>query len=277
MDSVIKMIAAANAAGLKITANMYTYPASSTGLTARVPTWAQEGGLKVFVERLADADFYQKVVDDMQNAEFHSDPTQALLVNFKNDSLKALYKGKNLKEIAERHGKSAEETVLDLIRADDSRIGTIYFHMSEENTRRQLQLPYVSLGSDGSSLPAEGKYLEQGTHPRAYGNFARFLGKYIREEKIMSLEEGIYRMTGLPSGHLQLARRGLLKVGHFADVVVFDPATVRDKATYEDPHQLAEGVLHVWVNGKQVLRHGEHTGAMPGRVVRGPGWKGRED
>jgi N-acyl-D-amino-acid deacylase len=199
-------------------------------------------------------------------------PDKILLVGFKNDKLKPLT-GKTLAEVAKLRGKSPEETAMDLVIEDGSRVSTVYFLMSEENVRKEIALPWVSFGSDAESSAPEGVFLKSNPHPRAYGNFARLLGKYVREEKIIPLEEAIRRLTSLPAGNLKLDRRGALKPGYFADVVVFDPAEIQDHAAYERPHQYSTGVRHVLVNGVQVLNNGEHTGAKPGRVVRGPGWR----
>jgi N-acyl-D-amino-acid deacylase len=275
VDSVIARIEKARAEGLKITADMYTYIAGATGLTAQVPTWVQSGGLEKMIKRFRDKTIRARVLDEMRKglAEMHNDPQDILIVDFKKDSLDQLYKNKRLSEIMKKHGKSAEETTLDLLIADHTRIETIYFMMSEENVKQQLQLPFVSLGSDAASTPAEGRFLTRGAHPRAYGNFARFLGKYVRDEKIMTLEEGVRRLTSLPATNLKLEKRGSLKKGYFADIVVFDARSIRDHATFEQPHQYSTGVMHVFVNGKQVLRNGDHTGVYSGRFVRGPGWK----
>jgi N-acyl-D-amino-acid deacylase len=275
LDSVIARIEKAQAEGLKITADMYTYIAGATGLTAQVPTWVQSGGLEDMIKRFHDKKIRARVLDEMRKglAEMHNDPQDILIVDFKKDSLDQLYKNKRLSEIMKSHGKSAEETTLDLLIADHTRIETIYFMMSEENVKRQLQLPFVSLGSDAASTPAEGRFLSRGAHPRAYGNFARFLGKYVRDEKIMTLEEGIRRLTTLPASNLKLEKRGGLKTGYFADIVVFDAAGIGDHATFEQPHQYSTGVMHVFVNGKLVLKDGAHTGVYSGRFVRGPGWK----
>ena len=203
-------------------------------------------------------------------------PERVLLVEFKNEELKPLT-GKTLAEVARMRATSPEETILDLVVEDESRVGTIYFLMSEANVRRKLALPWVSIGSDEASLAPEGVFLESNPHPRAYGTFARVLGRYVREEGVIPLEEAIRRLTSLPADNLKLDRRGRLEPGAYADVVVFDPGAIRDHATYERPHQYATGVVHVFVNGTQVLDRGEHTGALPGRVVRGPGWKPRDD
>src|SRR5438105_1267770 len=199
-------------------------------------------------------------------------PEKILLAGFKNEQLKPLT-GKTLAEVAKLRGTSPEETAMDLVIEDGSRVSTVYFLMSEDNVRKQLRLPWVSFGSDAASLAPEGVFLKSNPHPRAYGNFARFLGRYVRAEKMVPLEEAIRRLSSLPAGNLRLDRRGLLKPGHFADIVVFDPAGIEDHATYKRPHQYSTGVVHVFVNGVQVLRNGEHTGAKPGRVLRGPGWK----
>jgi N-acyl-D-amino-acid deacylase len=275
VDSVIARIEKARAEGLKITADMYTYIAGATGLTAQIPTWVQSGGLEEMIKRFRDKKIRANVLEQMRKGltEMHNDPADILIVDFKKDSLDQLYKNKRLSEIMKVHGKSPEETILDLVVADHTRIETIYFMMSEENVKRQLQLPYVSLGSDAESMPAEGRFLTRGAHPRAYGNFARFLGKYVRDEKIMSLEEGIRRLTTLPAANLKLEKRGALKVGFYADIVVFDAATIQDHATFEAPHQYSTGISHVFVNGKQVLKEGQHTGVYSGRFVRGPGYK----
>ncbi|HXE58630.1 MAG TPA: D-aminoacylase [Gemmatimonadales bacterium] len=281
MDTLIARIEAARREGLAITANMYTYPASSTGLDATMPPWVQEGGHRAWVERLKDPSIRARVAREMRGGSGGWDnafanaggPEGVLLVGFKNPALKPLT-GKTLAEVAAMRGKSAEETAMDLVIEDDSRVGAIFFTMSEENVRKEIALPWVSFGSDGASLAPEGVFLESNPHPRAYGTFARLLGKYVREERIIPLEEAIRRLTSLPADNLRLRRRGRLRVGHYADVVVFDPATIRDHATFDRPHQYATGVRHVLVNGVPVLRDGEHTGATPGRVVRGPGWAG---
>lgn len=281
MDSVIALVERARADGMAVTADMYTYPAGATGLDAAMPPAVQEGGLDAWVARLEDPAVRRRVAREMRtptNAWENlylaaGSPDRILLVEFRQDSLKYLT-GKTLAEVAALRGTSPEETAMDLVVADHSRVGTVYFLMSEDNIRKQLQLPWVSLGSDAGSLATEGVFLESNPHPRAYGNFARFLGRYVRDEGLVPLEEAIRRMTALPAANLSLRRRGQLQPGYFADVVVFDPATIQDHATFAEPHQYATGVLHVFVNGTQVLAAGEHTGARPGRVVRGPGWTG---
>jgi N-acyl-D-amino-acid deacylase len=281
LDDAVAKIEAARAEGLRITADMYTYPASSTGLSAGLPPWVHEGGHQAMVERLRDPAIRQRVVHEMTTPNDEWDSTylsagtsdKILLVGFKSEALRPLT-GRTLAEVAAARGTSPEETVIDLIVEDDSDVGAVFFTMSEENIRRQIALPWVSFGSDGASQAPEGVFLQSSTHPRAYGNFARLLGKYVREEGVIPLEEAIRRLTSLPAANLGLRRRGTLAVGNLADVVVLDPDTVQDHATFDHPHQYATGVVHVFVNGVQVLEDGEHTGAKPGRVVRGPGWTG---
>jgi N-acyl-D-amino-acid deacylase len=280
LDEAIRRIEAARAQGLRITANMYPYTAGATGLDAAMPPWVQEGGHRAWIERLKNPAIRQRVTREMRTPTdrwenlylMAGSPENVLLVGFKNEALKPLI-GKTLAEVARLRGRSPEDTIIDLVIEDDSRVGAVYFLMSEENVRKQIALPWMSFGSDAESLAPEGVFLKANPHPRAYGTFARVLGRYVREEKIIPLEEAIRRMTSLPAENLKLDRRGRLKVGYFADVVVFDPAKVQDHATYERPHQYATGVIHVFVNGVPVLRNGEHTGATPGRVVRGPGYK----
>jgi N-acyl-D-amino-acid deacylase len=280
MDSVIAMVERARAAGLAITADMYTYPAGATGLDAAMPPAVQEGGLEAWITRLQDPAVRRRVAAEMRTPTdawenlylAAGSPDRVLLVEFRQDSLKYLT-GKTLAEVATLRGTTPEETAMDLVVADHSRVGTVYFLMSEDNIRKQLRLPWVSLGSDAGSLATEGVFLKSNPHPRAYGNFARVLGRYVRDEGLLPLEEAIRRMTSLPAANLSLRRRGRLQPGHFADVVVFDPATVQDLATFEQPHQYATGVRHVFERhagaGGRLT-----TGARPGRVVRGPGWTG---
>ncbi len=282
-DAMIQKIEEARAEGLRITADMYTYTAGSTGLDAAMPPWVQEGGHRAWVTRLRDPAVRQRVVQDMTTPagtweNFYllaGAPENILLVGFRNEKLKALT-GKTLAQVAALRGKSPPETAIDLVIEDDSRVSTVYFLMSEENVKKQLKLPWVSFCSDAGSLAPEGVFLKSSTHPRAYGNFARLLGRYVRAEKVIPLEDAIRRLTALPGENLKLDHRGKLEQGYWADIVVFDPDTVRDQATYDKPHQYATGVVHVFVNGTQVLKDGEHTGAKPGQVVRGPGWKRRE-
>ncbi|HWP83523.1 MAG TPA: D-aminoacylase [Bacteroidota bacterium] len=280
IEQVFKKVEAAQAAGLKITADMYTYTAGATGLDAAMPPWVQEGGHKAWVERLKDPQIRKRVLREMRTPTdawenlmlMAGSPDNVLLVGFKQDSLKYLT-GKKLSEVATMRGKSPEETAMDLVIDDDSRVGTVYFLMSEENVKKQIAKPWVSFDSDAESLAPEGVFLRSNPHPRAYGNFARLLGKYVRDEKVVSLEEAVRRLTSLPAENLKLRGRGRLAAGYAADVVVFDPAKIQDHATFEKPHQYSTGVVHVFVNGVQVLKDGEHTGAKPGRVVRGAGFE----
>ncbi len=281
LDDVVAKLDAARDEGLRITTNMYTYTAGATGLDASMPPWVQEGGLSAWIRRLRDPETRSRVeaemnapADEWENLYYAAGtPDNLLLVGFKNDALKPLT-GKTLAEVAEMRGTSPAQTAMDLVVEDGSRVGTVYFLMSEENVKKEIALPHMSFGSDAGSLAPEGVFLKSSSHPRAYGNFARLLGKYVRDENVIPMEEAIYKLTHQPASHLGVQDRGLLKAGHFADVVVFDPATIQDHATFAEPHQLATGVEHVFVNGVQVLKDGEHTGAKPGRVVRGPGWTG---
>jgi N-acyl-D-amino-acid deacylase len=267
LDEVIAIIEQARSEGLAVTADIYTYHASSTGLNYDLPDWVKEGGHEMLVKRLNDPAIKKHVIEETDMIP----PEDVLLVSFRNKDLRH-YTGKSLAEISEMRGTQPVETALDLIVEDDSRIGTVRFTMSEENIRKKVALPWVSLCSDSGSIAPEAPFTNSQPHPRAYGSFARLLGKFVREEKVITLEEAIHRMTGLPAANLKLDKRGLLSPGYYADIVVFDPETVADLATFEKPHQLASGVQHVFVNGGQVLRDGEHTGATPGRFVKGPGW-----
>ncbi len=281
IDAVIRKIESAQRDGLKISADMYTYTAGATGLDASMPPWVQEGGVEKWIARLKDPATRRRVMSEMRvpTSKWENlllgagTPKNVLLVGFRQDSLKYLT-GKTLAEVSALRHKSPEETAMDLVIDDDSRVGTIYFLMSEENVKRQIALPWVSFGSDEASLSPEGVFLKSNAHPRAYGNVARLLGKYVRDEKVVPLEEAVRRLTSFPADNLKIRDRGKLEPGYFADVVVFDPARISDPATYEKPHQYATGMIDVFVNGKQVLKDGEHTGAKPGLVVRGPGWKG---
>ncbi|CAD5257418.1 MULTISPECIES: amidohydrolase family protein [unclassified Imperialibacter] len=285
MDTLLSMIEEARAEGIQLTTDMYTYTAGATGLDASMPPWVQEGGPEKWRERLQNPDVRKKVIEEMRTAtnEWENlllsagSPERVVLLGFKNDSLKPIYTGKTLAEAAAIHGKSVEETAIDLVIADETRVGTAYFMMSEENVKRQIQLPYMSFCSDAGSVMPEGKVLESSTHPRTYGNFARLLGKYVREEKVISLEEAIRKLSSMPAENMGIRKRGRLVPGYYADVVIFDPATIQDHATFENPHQLSTGVTDVWVNGVQVLSNSEHTGSFPGRAVRGPGWIGYKD
>lgn len=278
VDRVIRMINVARRSGLKITADMYMYTAGSTGLNASLPPWTMDGGYEALFKRLEDPALRRQIAAEVRtpNNKWENlylaagSPDRVLLVGFKSEKLKPLT-GKTLAEVAKMRGTDPIETIMDLIVEDRSRVGTVYFLMAEENLKKELRQPWVSLGSDGASMAPEGVFLKSSTHPRAYGNFARLLGKYVREEKVISLTEAVRRLTGLPATNLGLDRRGFLKIGMFADVVVFDPATIADRATFENPHQYSVGVKHVLVNGVQVLKDGEHTGATPGRALWGPG------
>ena len=279
MAAAIEKIEAARKQGLDVTADMYTYTAGSTGLDAAMPPWVQEGGYKAWAQRLRDPKVRARVRKDMttpqdvwENLMLAAGGDGTLLVGFKNEALRQ-YAGKTLGEVARLRGTSLQDTAMDLVVEDGSRVQVVYFLMSEENVRRQIALPWVSFGSDAASMASEGVFIKTSTHPRAYGNFARLLGKYVRDEHVVPLEEAIRKLTSLPAATLRVKERGRLAPGYFADVVAFDPKTIADRATYEKPHQYATGVRHVWVNGVQVLKDGEHTGQKPGRVVRGPGLK----
>ena len=280
LDAMIEKVEKARAEGLKITADMYNYTAGATGLDAAMPPWVQAGGHRAWVARLKDPSIRPRLVKEMTTPTdewenlylLAGSPENVLLVEFKNPSLRH-YTGKTLGEVARLRGKSPEETAMDLVIADDSRVGTVYFLMSEENVKKQIRLPWVSFCSDAGSIAPEGVFLKANPHPRAYGSFARLLGKYVREEEVIPLTEAIRRLTSLPAQNLKLDKRGKLEKGYYADVVVFDPEKIADHATFEKPHQYATGMVHVFVNGTQVLKDGEHTGAKAGRVVRGPGWK----
>ena len=279
-DEVVKKIDSARTAGLSITTNMYTYVAGATGLDASMPPWVQEGGYEKWAERLQDSEIRQRVLEEMttptdkwENLMYDAGTSDnLLLVGFENDSLRH-YTGKTLTEVAKIHGKSPEETAIDLVIADGSRVGTVYFLMSEENVKKQIALPYMSFGSDAASMTPEGVFLNSSDHPRAYGNFSRLLGKYVRDEQIISIEEAVRKLTSLPASNLKIKKRGSLTKGYFADLAIFNPETIQDHATFVEPHQLSTGMIHVFVNGEQVLKDGVHTGATPGRVVRGPGYK----
>ena len=277
MDQVIKMIEDARKKGVKITADMYTYPAGGTGLDASLPPWVFDGGREAAYKRLQDPATRQKIAEavrtpsnDWENLYLLSgSPERMVLASFRNDSLKPLT-GKTLGEVAKMRGKDPIETIMDLLLEDRSRIGTIYFLMSEDNIKKQIRQPWVSFGSDAASIATEGVFLRSAAHPRAYGNFARLLGKYVRDEKVISLTEAVRRLTSLPAANLGLKDRGLLQSGMFADVVIFDPQTIADRATFEKPHQYSVGVRDVFVNGQHVLKNGQHTGAKPGRALWGP-------
>jgi N-acyl-D-amino-acid deacylase len=279
VDAAIAKVEAARKEGLRVTADMYTYPAGATGLDAAMPPWVQEGGYEQWAKRLKDPAIRARVKKEMatptlewENFFTGAGPDGMLLSTFKNEALKPLT-GKTLAEAAKLRGKSPEETAMDLVIEDGTRVGVVYFLMSEDNVRKQLRLPWVSFGSDAESMTAGPPFTLSNPHPRAYGNFARWLGKYVRDEKLVPLEEGVRRLSALPAENLGLKDRGRLAAGMMADVVIFDPKTIQDHATFEKPHQYSTGVRDVFVNGVQVLKNGEHTGATPGRFVRGPGYR----
>jgi N-acyl-D-amino-acid deacylase len=281
LDAAIAKIDAARSSGQRVTADMYTYPAGATGLDAAMPTWVQSGGLESWIKRLKDPATRAKVAREMRTPSndwenlmlLAGSPDRVLLIAFKNPKLKPLT-GKTLAEVAKMRGKSPEETAMDLVIEDGSRVGTVYFLMSEDNIKREVGLPWMSFGSDEQSERPEGVFLKSSSHPRAYGNFVRVLAEYVRKDHAAQLPDAIRRLSSLPATNLGLRQRGALKPGYYADVVVFDRARVQDHATFEKPKQLATGVDDVFVNGVQVLRDGKHTGAKPGRFVRGPGWTG---
>ena len=283
LDMVIEKVEAARAEGLRITADMYTYTAGATGLNAAMPPWVQEGGFNRWRDRLQDLKTRARVKKEMETPTdqwenlllMAGSADRVLLVGFKNDALKHLT-GKTLAEVARQRGKTPSETAMDLVVEDESRVECVYFLMSEENVKKKIALPWVSLCSDSSSLAPTGVFLKSNPHPRAYGSFARLLGKYVREERAVSLELAVHKMTGLPARNLGIRRRGLLKPGYFADIVMFDPAKVEDHATFDTPHQFSTGVRDVLVNGQFVLQAGDHTGRKPGQVVRGPGYWRKE-
>jgi len=278
-DEAITMIENAQEEGLEITADVYTYPAGATGLNVTVPPWVQEGGFAASLERMSDPVLREQIMREMNTPSdewenmflMAGSPDNILMVGFKSEALKPLT-GKTVAEVAAMRGTSPEETILDLIVEDGSRIGTVYFSQSEDVVRRAVGLPWVSFNSDAASVAPEGVFLKSNPHPRAYGSFARVLGKYVREDNVLTLQEAVRKLAALPAQTLRIDKRGELKPGFFADVVVFDPAKVQDHATFIDPHQYSTGMVHVFVNGEQVLEDGEHTGATPGRFVRGPGW-----
>lgn len=280
LDALIKKVEDARAQGLQITADMYLYTAGATGLDASMPPWVQEGGYEEWAKHLQDPAIRERVKKEMDTPtnewenyyNMSGGPENILLVGFKNPALKPLT-GKSLAEIAKMRGKSPEETAMDLVVEDGSRVGTVYFLMSEDNVKKEIGLPWVSFGSDEASMKPEGVFLLSNPHPRAYGNVARLLGKYVREETVIPLQQAVRQLTSLPAANMKIQQRGLLKEGYFADVVVFDPNTIIDHATFDKPHQFASGMLHVFVNGSQVLNNGQITGAHPGRFVVGPGYK----
>ncbi|HET7315878.1 MAG TPA: D-aminoacylase [Sphingomicrobium sp.] len=283
IDAAIARVNDARASGLRITADMYTYAASSTGFDAAFPTWMQDGGLEAWVKRLKDPALRAKAIAEMkgpqgtENAKLVvDDPDKVLLVGFKTAKLKPLT-GKTLGEVARTRGQPPAEVAADLIAQDGTRIQVVYFSMNPDNVKREAALPWMSFGSDAGSQAPEGVFLKSSTHPRAYGNVARLLGHFARDEQATTLASAIHRLSWLPATNLGIRGRGALKPGYYADVVVFDPATIKDNATFDKPQQLASGVNDVFINGVQVMKGGKHTGATPGRFVHGPGWTGWPD
>ena len=279
-DAVVEKVESARAEGLDITADIYTYTAGSTGLDAGMPPWVQEGGYESWRSRLQNSDIRTQVLEEMttptdewENLLLSAGPERTLLVGFRNPDLRH-YIGRTLAEVAKERGQSYADAAIDLVVADGSRVQVVYFLMSEENVAKGIALPWVSFGSDAASMAAEGSFLQQSTHPRAYGNFARVLAKYVRDDQVITLADAIRKLTKLPATNLKLRDRGELRENYFADIVIFDPSEVQDHSTFEEPHQYATGMQHVIVNGEVVLRNSEHTGALPGQVVRGPGWRG---
>lgn len=276
---VLNKIDSLRAIGHNVSANMYTYTAASTGLDATIPPSVQEGSYSDFLDRLRQPEIRQQVLDEMRSSETDWEnfyqlagaPDNILLVGFDQDSLNYLT-GMTLAEVSAMRNTDPAETIIDLIIQNGGDISSVFFLMSEENVRTKIRVPYMSFGSDARSVASEGDVLRSSTHPRTYGTFARLLGKYVRDEQLIPMEDAIYRLTGLPAENLKIKDRGYLKEGYYADIVVFDPENINDKSTFREPHQYSEGVIQVFVNGNHVLRNGEHTGALPGRVVRGPGW-----
>ncbi len=284
LDEVFARVNQARAEGLDIRANMYTYTAGATGLNAAMPPWVQEGGHAAWVARLQQADIRTRLIEEMRTPTdawenlymAAGGPEQVILIDFRSAALKPLT-GKTLAEVMAMRGTGAEQTMIDLVIEDDSRVGAVFFLMSEDNVAAKIAQPWMGFGSDEGSYTNAGVFLNSSAHPRAYGTFARLLGHYVRDQQVISLSEAIRRLTSMPAENLKIRARGLLKAGYFADLVIFDPATVIDHASYTEPHQYATGVRHVLVNGELVLKDGEHTGATPGLVVRGPGWTGHTD
>jgi N-acyl-D-amino-acid deacylase len=280
LDSLIALVNQARSSGTRITADMYTYTAGATGLDAAMPLWVQDGGLEAWIARLKDPAVRSRVLSEMRDPQPQwenllgaAGAQGTLLLQFKNPALKPLV-GKTLAEVARQRGKSPEDTAIDLVIEDGTRVGVAYFLMSEDNVRRETALPWVSFGSDEAAPAPQGVFLKSNAHPRAYGNFARLLAKYVREEHALGLPEAIRKLSAQPARNLSLLNRGMLKAGYFADIVIFDPKTIQDHATYTKPHQLATGVSYVLVNGKIALKDGVATGAHSGRFVRGRAWTG---
>ncbi len=282
-DDVLEVIEEARRSGLNITADMYPYPAGSTGLDAIMPPWVKEGGIDQWIARMQDPDTRARLVkamqenpDDWDNRLASGGAESVLLVEFRNPDLKHLA-GMTLAEVAQQRGMSPEETAMDLVIEDRTRVGAMYFNQSEDVVRKAIQQPWVSFCTDAVSIAAEGDQLLNHRHPRTYGTFPRVLGHYVRDLQLLSLEQAVHRASGLPATNLSLRNRGFLREGYFADVLVFDPATIQDHATFEQPHQYSTGMEKVFVNGELVFEDGEHTGALPGQFVRGPGWTGWRD
>lgn len=282
LDEVISKVNAARGSGIRITADMYTYTAGGTGLDATMPPWVREGGLDAWIHRMKEPATRTRLAGEMQdpksayeNLYLKAGPEGIVLAAFKNDALKPLI-GKSLAEVARMRHESPAEAAMDLVIEDGSRVGIIVFVMSEDNVRKETTLPWMSFGSDAEAAAPEGVFLQSHSHPRAYGNFARLLAKYVRDEHALTLTDAIHRLTGLPAANLSLQGRGLLRPGYFADVVVFDPASIQDHSTYLEPHQLATGVKHVLVNGQLALADGKATGSTSGRFVRGRAWTGNK-
>ena len=276
MDEVIAVVEAARAEGLPLTADMYTYPYSGTGLASCIPAWAHDGGFERMIERLKDAETRERIKAEMklpsdqwENMFYENGADGILLAGFAKKELRR-YQGMTLRQVMAERGTAAADTAIDLLIEDNSRIFSLYFSMTEDNLRKQMQLPWVSFCSDAGSIATEGAFLSYHPHPRAYGSFARVIGKYVRDEGLLSLQEAVRRLSGFAADNLKLKDRGYLRPGYFADIAIFDPARVQDHAVPGDPHQYSDGMVHVFVNGTQVLRDGEHTGNLPGRVVRGP-------
>lgn len=278
LDAAVARVNAARAKGQRITADMYTYTAGATGLDAAIPTWSQDGGLEAWIARMKQPEVRARILSEMRadrKSEFADlvvrHPDKVLMLSFKNPALKPLT-GKTLAEIAKIRGKSPDDTAIDLVIEDGSRVGVAYFIMDEANVRREVQLPWMSFGSDEAAQAPEGVFLLSASHPRAYGNFARVLGHYVRDEHLVTLQEAVRRLAALPTHNLGIKDRGMLRPGYHADIAVFDPKTIQDHATYEKPQVFATGMREVFVNGVEVVRDGTHTGATPGRFVKGPGW-----
>jgi len=269
LDSAINLVEAAQDEGLHITADMYNYPASSTGLNVILPQWVKDGGHEATMTRFKDPILRQKAIDEVL---FTCSPDSTLLVGFKSEHMRN-HIGKSVGDVARERNISPQQAVVDLIEEDNSRVSAVYFTMSPNNLNKKVALPWLSFCSDAGSYSAEGIFLKVGTHPRSYGSFARLFRKFVREDQVISIEEAVRKLTSLPATNMKIKQRGFLKEGYYGDIVVFDPASIADHSTFINPHQYATGVEHVWVNGIQVLNHGEHTGATPGRFVKGPGWK----